>query len=191
MNGGAVASVLAELRVCCPLRPLSATESRQVAERQAARLLRHFGITTEPVPDQVVTELPYVRVRFVRARHFVASARWSMPQHRWLILVNRSDSTLGRRRWSLMHEAKHVLDHPLRKVIYRDRPAASAYLQAERGADAFACALLMPKAWVKRAFYGEGIRDERVLARRFGVSVEAMRIRIDELALLEPAEVAA
>lgn len=87
--------------------------------------------------------------------------------------------------------AKHIADHPLASLIYRDRPGASAYLQAERAADAFACAVLMPKAWVKRAFYGDGIRDERLLARRFGVSVEAMRIRIDELGLREPVEVAA
>ncbi|MFL5900134.1 MAG: ImmA/IrrE family metallo-endopeptidase [Solirubrobacterales bacterium] len=161
-----------------------------MAERQAARLLRHFGIVTEPVPDQVITELPSVRVRYVQARHFVATAKWSTAQRRWLILVNRDGNTAGRIRWSLMHEAKHAVDHPLAKIIYRDRPAASAYLQAERAADAFAAALLMPKAWVKRAFYGEGIRDERILARRFGVSVAAMRVRIDELGLLEPEAVA-
>lgn len=181
-----MASVLSDLRGCCPSRPLNGSEARLVAERQAARLLRHFGIACEPVPDQVVTELPYVRVRFVRARHFAATAKWSTAQRRWLILVNRSDSTLGRRRWSLMHEAKHVLDHPAADLIYQDRPASSAYLQSERAADWFAAAVLMPKAWVKRAFYGDGIRDERVLARRFGVSVAAMRRRIDELGLLEP-----
>jgi hypothetical protein len=181
-----VPNALAELRACCPPRRLTGADARQVAERQAARLLRHFGVVTEPVPDQVVTELPYVRVRFVRARHFVASARWSTVYRRWLILVNLNDSTLGRRRWSLMHEAHHVLSHPTARLNFQDRPGASAYLQAERAADRFAAAVLMPKPWVKRAFYGEGIRDERVLARRFAVSVEAMRIRIDELRLREP-----
>lgn len=48
----------------------------------------------------------------------------------------------------------------------------------------------MPKAWVKRAFYDRGIRDEYALARHFQVSVTSMRWRIDELRLFEPARVA-
>lgn len=49
----------------------------------------------------------------------------------------------------------------------------------------------MPKVWVKRAFYGQGIRDEHALARHFQVSVAAMRYRVDELRLFEPTKVAA
>ena len=74
--------------------------------------------------------------------------------------------------------------------MYRDG-YRSAQFQAERAADAFAAALLMPKAWIKRAFYDRGIRDEQALARDFEVSVAAMRFRIDELRLFEPARVAA
>jgi Zn-dependent peptidase ImmA (M78 family) len=55
----------------------------------------------------------------------------------------------------------------------------------------FSAALWMPRAWVKRAFYGDGVRDPRLLAGRFGVSTQAMRFRIDELGLIEPKEVAA
>ena len=49
----------------------------------------------------------------------------------------------------------------------------------------------MPKAWVKRLFYDQGIRDERVLARHFQVSTAAMRYRLDQLGLYEPTEVLA
>jgi Zn-dependent peptidase ImmA (M78 family) len=66
----------------------------------------------------------------------------------------------------------------------------TAHFQAERAADAFAAALLMPKSWIKRTFYDHGIRDEYELARRFQVSVASMRWRIDELRLYEPAKVA-
>lgn len=185
-----MASVLAELRSLSPERPLPPWDARQVAERQAARLLRRHGITSPPVPEEVIASLPRVKVRYVRARNLSATARWSQAHRCWVILVNRDDTT-GRQRFSLAHEFKHVIDHPLAGTLYRDRAGRSAYLGAERVADAFASALLMPKAWVKRAFYDEGIRDDRVLARRFEVSVAAMRVRIDQLGLFEPEGVAA
>ena len=185
-----MASALAELRTASPARPLAPWDAGQVAARQAARLLRRHGISGPPVPEEVIATLPYVRVRYVRARALAASARWSRRQLTWVILVNRDD-TVGRQRFSLCHEFKHVIDHTRRRSLYRDRAGSSAYLQAERAADVFAAALLMPKAWVKRVFYDEGIRDERVLARHFGVSVAAMRVRIDQLGLLEPEAVAA
>lgn len=183
-----MASALGELRGLCPSRPLAARDAGHVAERQAARLLSRLGIVGPPVPEEVIAELPHVRVRYVRARRIAAAARWRGG--RWTIIVNATDTT-GRQRFSLAHEFKHIIDHPLARVVYRDRAGRSAYLQAERAADVFAAALLMPKAWIKRAFYDQGIRDERVLAREFEVSVAAMRVRIDQLGLLEPEEVAA
>ncbi len=181
-------SALGELRALCPAHALAPWEVRGVAERQAMRLLRRWDITEPPIPDEVITEFPYVRVRYVNARTFAATARWKAGA--WTILVNRN-GTAGRQRFSLAHEFKHVLDHHLASRVYRSRPGRSAHLQAERAADVFAAALLMPRTWVKSAFYAEGIRDERVLARRFGVSVAAMRVRADELRLFEPGTVAA
>lgn len=183
-------SVLAELRALAPPRPLPVWEARGVAERQAARLLRRHGIAVAPVPEEVIASLPYVQVRYVRARTLAASARWSKTRRRWVILINRDD-TAGRQRFSLAHEFHHIVAHPLARTIFRDRAGRSGYLDGERAADAFAAALLMPKAWVKRAFYDEGIRDPRMLARRFEVSTAAMRVRIDQLGLLEPEAVAA
>lgn len=180
-----MASVLADLRAMSPPRSLPPWDARQVAERQAARLLRRQGIYGPSVPDEVITTLPHIRARYVRARNLSATARWSKAHRRWVILVNADDTT-GRQRFSLAHEFKHVIDHPLSAVLYRSGAGRSAYLSAERAADIFASALLMPRAWVKRAFYDEGLRDERLLARRFDVSVAAMRVRIDQLGLLEP-----
>lgn len=178
-----VPSALGELRGLCPRRALPPWDARGVAERQAARLLRRHEITAAPVPEEVIADLPYVRVRYIRARTLAAAARWTGG--RWTIIVNKDD-TIGRQRFSLAHEFKHVLDHHVASRVYRDRAGRSAHAQAERAADCFAAALLMPKAYVKRAFYDRGIRDERVLAREFGVSVAAMRFRIDELGLREP-----
>lgn len=180
-------SVVADLRQLAPRRPLSMPEARLLAEHQASKLLRLTGVTEPPVPEQAIELLPRIEVHYRARRGLSGTAKWTGG--RWVILVNRND-TWGRQRFSLAHEFKHVLDWSRAEALYRDG-YYTAHYQAERAADAFAAALLMPKAWLKRAFYDEGIRDEHVLARRFQVSVASMRFRIDELRLHEPPRVAA
>lgn len=182
-----MASVVADLRHFAPRRAMSMPEARLLAERQASRLLRLSGVTGPPVPEQVIEGLPRVEVHYLGRRGLSGTTKWTAG--RWVILVNRND-TWGRQRFSLAHEFKHVLDWSKADALYCDG-YRSAHFQAERAADAFAAALLMPKAWIKRAFYDEGIRDEYLLARRFQVSVASMRWRIDELRLHEPGKVVA
>jgi len=177
-----------ELRALCPERRLAPWEARHVAERQAARLLRLQTIATPPVPEQLIEYFPRVKVPYVRASRMSGAIRWR--QGRWHILVN-SDATWGRTRFSLAHEFKHLLDYPLSETIYGPGDDHRAQRLAERAAEYFAACLLMPKSFLKRAFYDEGLRDERQLKRRFQVSAQALRIRIEELGLLEPAEVVA
>jgi predicted transcriptional regulator len=183
-----VATVLSELRALCPARRLAPWEARSVAERQAARLLRLQGIATPPVPEQLIEYLPRVRVRYVAARRLSGAVRWNRRHARWEVLVNRN-ATWGRQRFSLCHELKHVIDYPLAHAVYGPRHDHAAHQRAERAANYFATCLLMPKAWLKRCFYDEGLRDERLLRRRFQVSAQALAIRLDELQLQAPAEV--
>lgn len=182
-----MASVVAELRNLAPRCPVSVPEARVLAERQAGKLLRLTGVSSAPFPEQAIEHLPRIEVHYLGRRGLSGTAKWTGG--RWVILVNRND-TWGRQRFSLAHEFKHVLDWSKADFLYRDGYKSSHY-QAERAADAFAAALLMPKTWIKRAFYDEGLRDEYALARRFQVSVASMRWRIDELRLHEPNEVAA
>lgn len=184
-----MASVVGELRALCPHRPLAPAEARIVAERQAGKLLRLEKIDAPPVPEQVIEWIPRVRVVYHRrSRGFSGAAKWL--DGRWTIVVNAAD-TWGRQRFSLAHEFKHLLDSPTDDLLYRDRGALSARTQRERAADYFAACLLMPRSLLKRVFYDDGIRDEQTLARAFQVSVAAMRWRLDEVGLFEPAEAAA
>jgi len=183
-----MANPIAELRTFCPRRRMPAWEARTLAERQAHRLQALMGVSEPPFPEQAIEYLPRVEVRYVGSRRLAGALKWT-GRH-WCIAVNRDD-TWGRQRFSMAHELKHLVDHPFRELIYRDARFATAQVQAERSADYFAACLLMPKAWVKRAFYDEGVRDERLLGRRFQVSTAAMRVRLDQLGLLEPARVAA
>jgi len=179
---------ISELRVICPDRCLPPWESKILAERQATRLLHNQQVSEPAVPEQLIEYLPRIRVDYVPARRVAGAARWDGSQ--WVILVNRDD-TWGRQRFTMSHELKHIIDHPKAGVLYGNRRFGSTHTQAERAADYFAACLLMPKVWVKRAYYEQGLMDPRALARHFQVSAAAMRVRLDQLGMLEAAGVAA
>lgn len=178
-----MATVLSRLRDLSPPRRLAPYESRRIAEQQASRLLSLMRVTEPPVPEQIIEYLPRVRVDFVDANALSGAARWS--RGKWLIIINRKE-TWGRQRFSLAHEFKHVIDGPFADTLYRSADPATRTALAERAADTFAACLLMPRTLMKRAYYDHGVREPRELARRFQVSIAAMRIRVEQLQLAEP-----
>jgi Zn-dependent peptidase ImmA (M78 family) len=84
----------------------------------------------------------------------------------------------------LLHEYKHIIDHPTRHLIMGDKQL-SADDMAEKVADYFAACVLMPKAWIKAAYFG-GIQSVPTLARQFHVSSRAMSVRLQQIGLVEP-----
>lgn len=175
-------SVIADLRQLTPHRPLTIAESLRVAELQAARLLAAQEIAEPPVPESVIANLP--RVQIERAGWMQDSGCVGWSKGRWVIVLNRNEPAV-RQRFSLAHEAKHILDAPFGDVLYPGWRGLSTGERAEHVADHFAACLLMPKLWVRRAFYNYGITDTRRLALRFGVSQAAMRVRLASLGMLE------
>lgn len=178
------ASTLALLRDVIPPRRVTLRESLAIAELQANRMREYFGLVEPAIPSDLVTELPRIAVRYDIDLPVSGSAHWD--GRRWIITLNAAEPFL-RRRFSLMHEFKHIIDHTNKHLLYgaADDPAAAE--RAERVADYFAACLLMPKRWVKR-LWGEGVQRPSQLARRFGVSVPAMRYRINHLALTSTAD---
>ena len=172
--------LLADLRSLSPQRRLTTLEAYGIAERQATRLLQRSGITTCPVPTEVITELPFVRVATRRLLPASGATRWVKP--RWVILLNDLESP-SRQRFSLAHELKHIVDHTHREVAGAlDTP--TKHLANERLCDYFAACLLMPRGWVKHA-YGSGVQDVVALAERFEVSPQAMQVRLLQLGLVD------
>ena len=176
-------SVLAMLRSLAPRRRLTPSEHYRVAELQANRLLRHFGIQTDTVPAAIISQLPRLRVVHIVGLGSSGSAHWNGQL--WLIAVNADEHPL-RQRFSLMHEFKHVIDHTSKQLLYSERPGVSAYDQAERVADYFAACALMPKRVVKRLWCQPGQTVAR-LAADLQVSPAALRYRLDQLGLTERA----
>jgi Zn-dependent peptidase ImmA (M78 family) len=82
----------------------------------------------------------------------------------------------------LAHEFKHVLDDPVIDHMSAHLGPQQQRQRAERLCNYFAACMLMPRAWVKHD-WGEGLQNNRALARRYYVSTEAMETRLSELGL--------
>lgn len=174
--------VVARLRDFVPIRALTRQEALRIAELQASRFLELVGVTSGPVPEKVVAELPRVQVE--RLSPFPVSGATNWSNGRWLVILNGAEP-ITRQRFSLAHELKHILDHRFVAHLYRgvndtDRPA-----WIEQVCDYFAGCLLMPRPWVKRA-YASGIQRPPDLAAAFGVSQIAIRVRLNQIGLTEP-----
>jgi hypothetical protein len=178
-------NIIVHLRSLALAEPGSTEERLRLAQQQAGVLLALCGITEPPVPEEIIEHLPRLIV------HEVASlphpAEISFINGSWLMLLDGVEP-LPWRRWTMMHEFKHILDSP---IVERERlssipaPANRRAEQAsEHAADVFAASVLMPSAWVLRV-WNEGIREIALLARIFGVSFDVMRRRLQELGLVE------
>lgn len=177
-------SVLATLRSLMPNRRLRLAEAMRIAELQADRLLRLQGITDVPVPVEVVTALPRITIDCDAdlPRHAASGAsRWDHQHRSWVISINPEEPGT-RQRFTVMHEYKHIIDHyhsglggPLPRSLYGLEPV-------EYVAEYFAGCLLMPKRWVKAAYF-DGVQRVTDLAELFDVSPRAMEVRLDQLGL--------
>ena len=174
-----MSSTITKLRDIVPLRRLSTAGALRVAEAQANRLLRLSGVEKPPVRESVIAMLPHMQIERVKPSQAQAAAQWS--NGRWLILVNASMS-VGRQRFSVAHELKHILDHPFVTILY---PRNQCSEIAEQACDYFAACLLMPRRWIRKA-WAEGTRDATALSRRFGVTPQAVKIRLLQVGLIEP-----
>lgn len=171
-------STITRLRDLVPLRRLSRIEALRVAENQANRLLRLSGTTKPPTAEDVIAGMPHIQVERVVPAEAFAATQWS--DGRWVIILNGAVGR-GRQRWSLAHELKHILDHPFVTILY---PKGSTEL-AEQACDYFAACLLMPRRWLRQA-WSQDIRDVRTLARLFGVTPEAVKVRLLQVGLIDP-----
>lgn len=182
MNTSTPTALLRHLRELQPDRNLEDHEARSVAERQALRLLEILGQRGPAVDISLIAELPRIEVRVEPNLPVSGFSHWE--RGRWLIAVNKDDS-LVRRRFTLAHEFKHVLDNPFIARAYLDRRGKQDEEFAEKICDYFAACLLMPRPWIKREWIN-GLQDQALLAQLFNVSEAAMAIRLRQIGLSEP-----
>lgn len=178
-------SVLARLRSVVPKRAVSFKEAIRVAEIQASKLLDVLG-HDEPdeVPLELITSLP--RIRIVADQELPNSGASYWNGQEWIIAVNPDDSRV-RQRLTAFHEYKHIVDHGYSHLLYTGSQSADANRQAEQVADYFAGCVLASRRMLKRA-WGEGIQRPDRLARLFGISEVAVRVRLEQIGLTERRE---
>jgi hypothetical protein len=118
-----------------------------------------------------------------------------------VIWIDRGEArrSPGRRRFTIAHEIGHFLLHvPVLHEVFYDRPVdireidegqggseTSDLPKREREANVFARELLMPEPLVSEQAHATGF-NLPALAKRFEVSVPAMRLRLRLLKLLPP-----
>ena len=159
-----------------PQRTLDVDESYRIAELQAARLRQMHQADEPMLTEDIITEQP--RIEVASESELPSSGMTFWNGQSWIVLLGR-DEARTRQRFSLFHEYKHILDHPVRKlrrISHRDN---------ERVADYFSACALMPKRLVKR-HYCSGVQRPEALAYLFGVSRQAMSYRLNQLGLTDP-----
>jgi Zn-dependent peptidase ImmA (M78 family) len=165
----ATPSILKHLRSLSPSRTLATDEQLRVAELQSARMceLGHAGPDQDIDWEGLISSQPRVEIVY-ETLPVSGSSHWN--GEKWIIILNRDDS-LVRQRFTLLHEWKHIIDHGT-----LSRPEAE---DAERIADYFAGCVLIPKTALKHAWAG-GIQRPDALAEHFGVSEQAIRVRLSQ-----------
>ncbi|MFN0096172.1 MAG: ImmA/IrrE family metallo-endopeptidase [Dehalococcoidia bacterium] len=107
------------------------------------------------------------------------------------VAINRGHPA-ARQRWSMAHELAHFLTTPERADVFR----AESYERlpaAERFAERFAAAFLMPRPGLERRLRGLASSGASVdlgslilLAAEYGVSLEALALRLEDLGTVPP-----
>lgn len=174
--------VLATLRDFVPIRPLTRTEAFRIAEMQATRFLALVGTNHAPVPETAIATLPKMDVQRHSPLPVSGATQWS--NGRWLILLNGNEPTV-RQRFSLAHEFKHIIDHRFIDILYSRIPERDRTDFIEQLCDYFAGCLLVPRSWLKHA-WGNGIQRPADLAAHFGVSQQAVQVRLAQTGLIGP-----
>lgn len=178
MNHTNSPSLLGRLRALTPHRAdVTYDEALRIAELQAARLDELLA-GPEGLTEQTIARLP--RVRIVHEDIGVSGMSHWTGTH-WLITLNASDSP-ARRRFTLVHEFKHIVDHGSTALLYLGSDRATPAEQAEHAADYFAGCALVPKRDLKAA-WGSGMQRPRELAAHFGVSEQAISVRLAQTKL--------
>lgn len=181
-QGGA--SVLKCLRALTPTRNCTFEETLQVAERQATRLVSLLGATNarrlsgDEIQWGHIDAMPRLRVVF-EPLPVSGMSHWNGQE--WVLAISSGDSP-ARQRFTLLHEFKHIVDHGQTARLYTGSRAKSAQQQAETAADYFAGCALIPRRQLKSA-WGNGIQRTADLAAHFGVSEQAIQVRLAQTGL--------
>jgi len=174
-------------------------------EQAASDLLNRAGITKIPTPLHRIATLLGAEIHQHTFEDMVSGVLMIRGVERH-IMVNKAHHP-NRQRFTIAHELGHLvlhhnsgdrlfIDTHLRAYQRRGSPASGTYEEPgstttpaeEREANQFASALVMPRASILAMTEGREFWDElhvAALAAEFGVSEQAMTIRLRQLEILD------
>jgi hypothetical protein len=125
--------LLTQLRKLAPKRRLSYGESITIARLQATWTRKLLGITELAMPLEWVAELSNLVLEVIPAHRLGehTSGLTTRRDGRYLIQVNRNNR-VARRRFTLAHELKHVIDYPYARMWHAGLGAGDVSRQAQQ-----------------------------------------------------------
>ena len=167
----------------------------RTAKQRALELLQTHSVQQPPVPLEAIAESAGIRVVYEELEDRISGLL--VQKGEYAVIGVNSLHHPNRQRFTLAHELGHFYLHSTGPTIYVDgamihfrgedfhAPATPVEVEA----NTFAAALLMPDYFLREDLEGRAIdaMDEAAvkrLARRYGVSQQALTIRLVELGLL-------
>jgi Zn-dependent peptidase ImmA (M78 family) len=158
---------------------------RLEASEEAERVLEQHWDGTIPVDPARIARSMGIRVVDADMDADVDGAIRREGEGQQASIYLNSHNPPNRKRFTCAHEIAHYVKHSQEGeyefIDYRDVLASTGEVAAERYANAFAAALLMPTRHVHR-LHEEGLHESD-MARRLGVSEAAMVNRLKNLGL--------
>jgi hypothetical protein len=153
----------------------------QAVATLARRYLRRARIAGPPVPSELISLFDQQHVIEVRLLPLTAhhGGIWRVGD-KWVIQLRRDD-TPARRRFTLFHEAFHILAHCKSKPVFRKRGVEQGCFN-EVLADCFSTRILMPTEWVIEKW--PEVKDLDRMAGIFDVPKSVMWLTIRALHLV-------
>jgi len=153
----------------------------QLVERLAQRYVKRAAVRCPPVPTDIILlsdEQHPVEAREVPLKVY-HGAIWH-EKDGWIIQLNDNDIP-ATKRFTLFHEAFHILAHCKTTPVFRKRGAVVGSFN-ELLADHFAGCILMSREWVEEKW--AEVEDLDRMAGIFDVPRSAMGIKLKQLGLI-------
>jgi len=154
----------------------------QLVEMLAQRYIKMGGIHSPPVPTVLAALVAQQRALEVRAVPLTVyhGAVWCVNGS-WIIQLRDNDIPSAKR-FTLFHEAFHILAHHKTTPVFRKEKGTLEGSFNELLADYFAACILMPRGWVKEKW--AEVHDVNRMAEIFNVPELAMGLKLRQLGLI-------
>lgn len=169
-------------------------KAKQTAKTRPAEILAEWMQLKPPVDVAFLAEKAGVNLVYDELDDDVSG--FLVKKKGKVFLAVNSNHHPNRQRFSIAHELGHYYLHLNssstvfidKTVYYRNVDSSSGKYQQEIEANAFAADLLMPRDMLEKELekFGEELTDMDIyrLANRFGVSQQAMELRLQNLGLI-------